>query len=385
MQNETKETSQFLRDLGIISVTMVVDETRARQNIREMVRKVQEAGASFRPHFKTHQSAAIGQWFAEEGVTAITVSNLAMAEYFAEFGWTDITLAVLLNPLEIPRLRTLAVYLAEQGGRLGLTIDSQAAALALKKAHLPVEVWVKIDTGYGRSGIVWNDADRLQDVIAALGPQFVPAGLLSHTGHSYQVARASDLQATWDQAFQRMQHARDQLVTNQPLAISLGDTPCCASVENLRGPDELHPGNFVFFDLMQRKIGACHDGQLAAAVACPIVGIYPDQGKIVLHAGAVHLSREFLIDARRESIFGYLGTVQKSSAGMSLGKVLDKAAVVGLSQEHGTVKVSPEDFKMSFSDLEIGDLLLVWPVHSCLSCDNFTSYLTLGGEVLSRR
>jgi len=32
--------------------------------------------------------------------------------------------------------------------------------------------------------------------------------------------------------------------------------------------DEIRPGNFVFYDLMQYRIGSCSVGQIAVAMAC---------------------------------------------------------------------------------------------------------------------
>ncbi|HEX9018654.1 MAG TPA: hypothetical protein VF806_05685, partial [Anaerolineaceae bacterium] len=63
--------------------TLLLDESTARHNIHHIAAKIQAAGIRFRPHFKTHQSAAIGEWFRGEGVTAITTSSLDMAQYFA--------------------------------------------------------------------------------------------------------------------------------------------------------------------------------------------------------------------------------------------------------------------------------------------------------------
>jgi len=59
---------------SITRPTLVVDEGRVRRNIARMATKARASGVRFRPHFKTHQSAAIGAWFREEGVTAITAS-----------------------------------------------------------------------------------------------------------------------------------------------------------------------------------------------------------------------------------------------------------------------------------------------------------------------
>ena len=59
--------------------TLLLDRGRMRRNIERMARKAYRAGVLLRPHFKTHQSAAIGEEFRSFGVTAITVSSREMA------------------------------------------------------------------------------------------------------------------------------------------------------------------------------------------------------------------------------------------------------------------------------------------------------------------
>lgn len=385
MKPDLKLTSRMLRELGLTVPSVVVDEDRARRNIRFMALRAERAGARFRPHFKTHQSGAVGRWFADEGVSAITVSSLAMAEYFAEFGWTDITLAFLLNPLELPRLGELARFLNSKGGHLGVTVDSPAAARALASARLPVTTWLKIDTGYGRTGLAWDQADTLRETRRALGDNQAVAGLLTHSGHSYQARTRQNLQAIWDTALGRLRFARD-LLGQDDLLLSVGDTPCCSTVESLAGPDEVRPGNFVFYDLMQLEIGSCAEEELAAAAVCPVVGLYPERRQVVLHGGAVHLAKERLDDSAGQAVFGKLGTLQDGGGGPpAFGPVLHQAPLVTLSQEHGVVSVPAPRYEELVGGLEIGDLVLVYPVHACLTCDLHRQYHTLEGQVLPRR
>ena len=385
MINKLAQTSRFLRELEITAPTLLVDEARARRNIELMANRVQASGALFRPHFKTHQSGAVGTWFTETGVRAITVSSLSMAQYFAEFGWRDMTLAFLVNPLELPRLGVLARYQMERGHLLGLTVDSPEAARAVAEAVIPVQAWIKVDAGYGRTGVAWNDGYRLEQVRQALGP--VPlAGLLTHSGHSYQVRHREGLEQIWQSSLEHMQHARAQL-GDPELAISLGDTPCCGSVADLSGADELRPGNFVFNDLMQLAIGSCRAEQLACAVACPVVGLYPERGRLVVHGGAVHLGKERLEGCTAGESYGRLGTLvmnetEEGGPQLAMGEVLDDLPVVELSQEHGVVAVPPAMGEEVFGNLSIGDLVLVWPVHSCLTCDLYDAYLTLDEDIL---
>ena len=142
---------------------MLLDERRARRNIAAMAEKARRSGVRFRPHFKTHQSAVVGDWFRAEGVTAITASSLAMAAYFADHGWSDIMVAFPANVREMAKINDLAGRI-----RLHLLVDSPAtvAALAL---HLtaPVGVWMEVDAGYQRSGVGWNSAGDLYAVAAA--------------------------------------------------------------------------------------------------------------------------------------------------------------------------------------------------------------------------
>ncbi len=105
--------------MKIIRPTFIVDELRTRKNIRKMALKAKSNHVVFRPHFKTHQSAEIGEWFREEGIDRITVSSVTMAEYFAEAGWNDMLIAFPVNILEIESINKLAEKIS-----LSLTIES---------------------------------------------------------------------------------------------------------------------------------------------------------------------------------------------------------------------------------------------------------------------
>jgi D-serine deaminase-like pyridoxal phosphate-dependent protein len=247
----------------------------------------------------------------------------------------------------------------------------------LVAANLPIDTWVKVDAGYGRTGVPWDDGQKLAELQDILGPSLM--GLLVHSGHSYQARTGENLQAIWNTARDRLVFSRD-LLGGQGL-ISVGDTPSCRAVTDLSGVDELRPGNFVFYDLMQLEIGACEERELAAAAVCPVVGVYPERGQVALHGGAVHLAKEYLDDGRDGKIFGKLGMLDFTGDGPALGPVLHEAPLVSLSQEHGIVAASPP----VLDQLAVGDLVVVWPVHSCLTCDLHREYRTLQGETLSRR
>lgn len=148
--------------------------------------------------------------------------------------------------------------------------------------------------------------------------------------------------------------------------ISIGDTPGCMVCEKFEGTDEIRPGNFVFFDLMQHRLGVCELEDIALTVKAPVIGIYPERGQFVVHSGGVHFSKEYLLWDRRK-IFGI------STDG--------KAKVVCLSQEHGTVAADDEYLK----NLSIGQMVEFYPVHACMTANLFDRYHTKTGEIIEKR
>lgn len=365
--------ARLLDRLPVAGPAALVDEARARANIAAMAAKATASGVRLRPHVKTHDNVGVGRWFREAGVRHATVSSLAMAERFARDGWHDLTLAVLVNPRELPRLAELAWRLADRGGALGLVVDTPEAARAVR--HLvgdTAPLWLKVDTGYGRSGVRWDDAPRLQAVAGAAAF----AGLLAHAGHSYGLPR-DRLAPLFAETAGRLAAARD--ATGRALRLSVGDTPTCTAASGFAGVDEVRPGNFVFFDLMQRAHGVCTDAQVAAAVACPVLAVDPGRQRLVLHGGAVHLSKESLATAAGP-IFGYLA----APADGGLGRILDEAPLVQLTQEHGIVQLAAGRWEDVAGGLRPGDLVAVVPVHSCLACAAHAGLLTLDGTFLPR-
>ena len=155
------------------------------------------------------------------------------------------------------------------------------------------------------------------------------------------------------------------------MMISLGDTPCCSLLEDFTGVDEIRPGNFVFYDLMQEQIGACRMEEIAVALACPIVAKNEARLEIAVYGGAVHLSKEHILDENGKKCFGKI--VQLQDSGWS--DILPRTRMISLSQEHGIFQAE----RRVFDDLQIGDLIGILPVHSCLTADTMGEYFTLKG------
>lgn len=351
--------------------TLVIDRRRVQENIRRMAARAAGQGVRFRPHFKTHQAAAIGEWFRAENVEAITVSSVEMAEYFAGHGWQDILIAFSANLREREAIRSLADRV-----HLGLLFESIESIQGIAaRLDAKVDAWLKIDTGAGRTGIMWDRPDAVLALIESVQAQ--PAlrlrGLLTHAGQTYQVPGPAEACCGYKESVQRLVALREVIHAENPvpLELSVGDTPGCTSCEELGPVDEIRPGNFVFFDGMQLRAGVCTADQVAAVVACPVVAKHPDRLEVVVYGGAVHLSKDTLLEGE-ERVFGYVAFPH--DAGWS--DPIPGGAVVRMSQEHGIVRL-PQD---AFDRVRIGDLLCVIPAHICLTVSALGRYLTLDGE-----
>ncbi len=333
-----------------------------------MKEKVSASGARFRPHFKTHQSSLAGEWFRDAGVTGITVSSVDMGHYFARYGWTDITIGVLVNPLEIDAINALARGRAPHFEKiaLNLLVDTVEMVTFLEKnLEYPAAVWVKIDTGYHRTGIEWDRETEILGAAKAINdsPNLSFGGLLTHSGHSYHASSTAGIKAVYEETVTRLNTRRDYLSEKgiNDVEISIGDTPTCSVVETFHGIDEVRCGNFVYYDLMQLMLGTCKEEDIAAAVACPVIGVYPRREEIVIYGGAVHLSKESVTDKQGRKLFGLAAlpgeTVDKWRPS------LPNTYVSSLSQEHGVIKTTGDVIRR----VKVGDILVILPVHSCLA------------------
>jgi len=360
----------------IVRPTLIVDKKRAIKNIQGMMVKISQSPGRirFRPHFKTHQSARVGEWFRELGVTAVTVSSVDMASYFAQNGWGDITIAIPANPLEIESINQLAETV-----ELNLLVDSAEMAEFLNlNLNRALNVWLEIDTGHHRTGIEWDQKNEILSTAEEIHklPKLRFKGLLTHSGHSYKIKSPTELIAIYDDTVTKMNMIREYLDEKgiPGLEISIGDTPTCSAVEQFYGIHEVRCGNFVYYDLMQLSLGTCKEGDIAAAVACPVIGCYPQRNRIVIYGGAVHLCRESIIHDNGEKIFGLVALPGEGSYGW--GPAVNDTYVSDLSQEHGIIKTSAEFCRQ----VHVGDILMVLPVHSCLTANLLKDQFCIIGQ-----
>lgn len=352
----------------ITSPTLLIDEEITRANLKKMANKAAAQGKTLVPHWKTAQSREIGRWATEYGIREVTASSTHLAEYLSGQGWDRIHIAFPFNIREIPRLNRLA---GKQ--RLSVQLVNAASARALAEGlSEQVDFFVELDAGYGRTGVQLSDTTTLEAILdqADRTDKLNFRGFYIHPGHTYYGKDTAKIHQESQDALAQMKanyrHRYPNLVTR------LGDTPGCAVMEDFGEVDELGPGNFVFFDLMQVQLGSCTKEDIAVCLAVPVVDIQQERKEILIHGGGVHLAKDVLLGADGRKNFGEVVLLNEN--GWTLPN--HHSYVKSISQEHGIIQASEE----LLASVQVGDLLGILPVHSCMTADCMGAYLSLSGR-----
>ena len=343
--------------------TLIVNKTIALNNLDRMINVANKNNLILRPHFKTHQSIEIGNWFKEKGVTSITVSSIKMAEFFSS-EWDDITIAFPLNILEIDKLNFMI-----RRNKVKLLIDS-ISPLKILNSQLQdsIEVYLKIDVGYNRAGLKVEEKQKIKSIIefCKTSEKISFLGFLAHFGDSYKSRNKLEIKSVFEKSIERIKVLSDGFPNYQ---ISIGDTPTCSTINKYpEFINEIRPGNFIFYDLAQYKIGSCEIEDIAIRMICPVVSIYEEREEVLIYGGSVHFSKDILRENENDK-FGYVYFGEAWDVSNKIGYIKS------LSQEHGIVKLEKK------IDLKIGDQLNVIPVHSCLAVDKMGMFYESGKRI----
>ncbi|MDW8808802.1 alanine racemase [Streptomyces scabiei] len=292
-----------------------------------------------RPHVKTHKCVEIGRRQIEAGAVGITAGNVGEAEVFAAAGFDDIFLAypIWAAGTKRARIRRLA-----ESARLRVGVDNVAAIEALADAMGDepdrLQVVIEVDCGARRSGAPAEVAGDL--ALAARKRGLVPVGVFTYPGHG-GADRDARRRAAQDQEAELTTAVRSLAgvgVTAE--VVSAGSTPTL-EFSTSGVITEIRPGEYVFGDLGNARLGACTEDQLALFVAGTVVSDWvPDQ--VILDVGNKALSKE------GNPEIGYGGI-----AGT-------KAVLSKVNEYHGFLALPDGEFRPS-----VGSVVPVVPNHVC--------------------
>ncbi|HWR66885.1 MAG TPA: hypothetical protein VN364_12275, partial [Bellilinea sp.] len=230
-------------------------------------------------------------------------------------------------------------------------------------------------SGSGRTGLAWDAPTAISRLAQAVSQSDKTRlrGLLTHAGRTYSSNSLEDICQRYHESVMRMTTLRSDLWSGAHglLDVSVGDTPGCTLCADLGKVDEIRPGNFVFYDGQMLRLGVCTPQQVAAVLACPVVALHPQRGEVVVYGGAVHLSKDVVLE-NGQPHYGY---IVRLNANGEWSVPLADARVSRLSQEHGIISLPPEEI----SRLRVGDWLGIIPAHICLTVAALGEYSTLDG------
>ena len=239
--------------------------------------------------------------------------------------------------------------------RVGVDNVAAIEALADAMGDEPdrLQVVVEIDCGAHRSGAPPAAAGDL--ALAARKCGLVPVGVYTYPGHGC-FGPGSREPAAHDQHTALTAAVRSfGGVGITAKVVSAGSTPTVAfSTSSVI--TEIRPGEYVFCDLNNTRLGACEEDQIALFVAATVVSDWvPDQ--VILDVGTKALGREGSPE------LGYGGIAGK------------KAVLARLNEYHGFAAVPAGESRPS-----VGTVVPVVPNHVCPVVNSFEELIVTDTE-----
>lgn len=309
---------------------------RLLENIQAIAALARANGTCLRPHCKSHKTLEIARLQLEHGATGITAATLKEAEMCLRGGIPSVTLAYPL----VDREKTEAFQSLRELGELRTIVISREHGKWLNQAFAgaaPLPVYLKIDSGLGRLGVLREEAASLASYLKGL-ENLRLIGLLTHGGMSYSGA------ITLEEA--ALQEVESTFLPEHPELIrSCGSTPSIRPL--LRHPEvqEARPGNYVFYDRTMLALGAASPEQVSLFLKAMVLDRKED--RLIIDAGSKALSSDGGVHGN-QSLEGY-------------GHILEDPSLIlyRLSEEHGFVR-GP-----GISAFRPGDILTIIPNHAC--------------------
>lgn len=374
-----------LRDIPTPAV--LIERPVLERNLKRAAERAEALGVALRPHIKTHRSVELARRQVGLGAQGITCAKPGEAEVFAEADFSDIRLAYpVIGDDKHARLIAL-----DSRSHISFCVDSlegaRQAAAAWERAGRCARVLIKIDCGYGRAGIRWDD-EGLGGFAAQLGELagLKVLGVLTHAGQAYGGAKpGEDPKAVLrshaalerDRAEQAGAVVASALGQEQPVEVSIGSTPTFWHLETETSASpapvtEVRPGNYVFHDLTQVALGTAALEDCALSVLATVVSRRERDGMLHL---LIDAGKKTLTSDRRVGQSGY-GRIFVSPVHVDEStKLVADVEIVALSEEHGWL-CAPTD-----TPWQVGDRLRVAVNHSCVVASTQDRLFEVNGDM----
>ncbi|XP_036842675.1 D-threo-3-hydroxyaspartate dehydratase isoform X4 [Oncorhynchus mykiss] len=324
---------------------MVVDVDIVKRNAEKMREHWTKLGVTLRPHMKTHKT-----------LSCIVVSTLAEAGFYADHGYDDI-----LYAYSVPFDKVL--------------LDHRDALEQLRKRPLTDRrvwhVWLKLDCDNGRAGVLHSEPEALRLAQAISESEGVElTGVYAHCGNTYGCRGAEQIHAVAHETTTLVLQFMEKLkAVGISCKSSIGSTPSCSQpISDMAKLSEVHPGNYVFFDVQQSVIGSCGLEDVAVRVLSRVIGHSPHRNQLLLDCGWSALS---------------LDGAGKLPTGYAVIEGHPDLRLLSMTQEHG--RVEPLSGQLDYSRYPLGTLLTIIPYHACATAMmHSVYYVHSGGRLVGK-
>ena len=272
------------------SPALLIYPSRIKENIHLILEKIKPA--NLRPHVKTNKIAEVCSLMKDAGISKFKSATIAESEMLAMAGAADVLLAYQPTIPKIKRLINLVrKYPATKFSCLVDDSDTaQAISVWFKKSNLKAGVYIDLNVGMNRTGILPEKAMGLFKYLLSL-PAIHVLGLHAYDGHlkDPDLARRTE---KCHQAFAPVIILKQELekISGRTITLVAGGSPTCF-IHGAAGDRECSPGTFVFWDMGNTRQLPEQPFQWAAVLICRIISI-PSPDMICVDLGHKSVAAE---------------------------------------------------------------------------------------------
>ncbi|MFA7673100.1 MAG: alanine racemase [Clostridia bacterium] len=330
----------------------LIDKEKLKNNINRMQMLCDKNGKKLMPMMKTHKSSYIAKMQLKAGAYGFLCGTIDECELAYSISAKNIMYAYpVSSKVNIMRLAALT----DKANIILRTDSKECADIANDCARVSGKYFnmtVIIDSGLHRFGLSPENCSDLGKYISSLSNMKL-IGISTHPGHVY-AGNADDVTRIALEEAEYMKRAKESFVENGlPVEyVTSGSTPTMSEAVKSPHINIFHPGNYVFYDYIQMKLGIATEDQCALTVLAGIIS-HPGRNTFICDAGAKCLGLDK--GAHGNSAIDRYGYIKGNS----------NAKLISLSEEVGLIKCENDD------EFMIGEQIEIIPNHSC-SAANLT-------------
>lgn len=341
------------RLIEVETPSLLIDLNAMERNISRMAEYFKGKQTKLRPHTKTHKSPTIAHKQLDAGAVGICCQKLSEAEVMANAGIKDILITnEIVSPEKILRLVGLSKHSPTMVALDNLDIAKLTSKLSLK-AGTCQDFVIEVNVGLNRCGILpgKHTLDFAKALLNLKGLRF--RGLMGYEGPFFDLVDFEKRKVAANRCSKLLIETVG-LLKNAGLGVeivSAGSTGTYNITGAYDGITEVEAGSYVFMDTHYMRLEKL--GFESSLTLLTTVISRPTPERVVVDAGLKAITKEF---------------------GMPKVKNLEGAEFLGLSEEHGIIKI-PNTCK-----LRVGEKIQLIPSHCCTTCNLHERYYGIRNE-----